>query len=276
MQQYTLDFYKQSADYLLAHVPARPEIGMILGSALGGLAEELEDKIDIDYRDIPNFLLSTVESHAGKMIFGTLAGKRVVAMSGRFHYYEGYSFEQLAAPVRVMKLLGVEKLIVTNAAGGINTGYSVGDIMIIRDHINFAGVSPQRGPNVPELGPRFFDMSKTYTPALRELAAGCAARLGQQQRTREGVYFFFVGPHFETPSEIAAARLLGGDAAGMSTVTEALTAGHCGMQVLGFSLISNMAAGVLDQPITAEEVDEAGREASVRFKALIREVVKEM
>ena len=276
MQPYTLDFYKQSADYLLARIPFQPEIGVILGSALGSLTDEMEGKVEIEYKDIPNFLLSTVQGHAGKFVFGTLAGKKVVAMSGRFHYYEGYSFEQLAAPVRVMKLLGVQKLIVTNAAGGINTGYNVGDIMIIRDHINFAGVSPQRGPNVPEFGPRFFDMSKVYTPAMRDLAKGCAARLGQQQTTREGVYFFFTGPHFETPSEIAAARLLGGDAAGMSTVTEALTAGHCDMQLLGLSLISNMAAGVLDQPITAEEVDEAGREASQHFKALLREVVKEM
>lgn len=276
MQQYTYDFYQKSADYILSKIPCKPEVALILGSALGSLAEEVQDQIVIDYKDIPNFLVSTVESHASQLIFGKLAGKNVVVMSGRFHYYEGYDFEQLAAPIRVFKLIGVQKTILTNAAGAVNKEYQVGDVMVIEDHIKLMGASPMRGPNVPEFGRRFFDISEMYTPSLRKLALECAERLGQSDRVQKGVYFFFPGPQFESPAEIRAIRVLGGDAVGMSTVTEALTAAHCGMELLGLSLMTNMAAGVLDEPVSGEEVSVAAAEAAGRFKQLIREIVKEM
>lgn len=276
MRGYTLEYYKASADYLLARLPRKPEIALILGSSLGPLADEIVDPIAIDYADIPNFLLSTVESHAGKMIFGTLAGKYVACMSGRFHYYEGYDFEELAAPIRVFKLLGARAAILTNAAGAVNTAYNVGDIMVVKDHIKLVGMSPMRGPNIPELGPRFFDTSEMYSPALRSLAIACAERIGQKYRTHEGVYFYFGGPQFETPAEIRAARILGGDAVGMSTVTEALTAAHCGLDILALSLMTNMAAGVLPQRLSAEEVNVSAEEAGGRFRALVREIVGAM
>ncbi|MBC8546430.1 purine-nucleoside phosphorylase [Clostridiaceae bacterium NSJ-31] len=276
LQNFTYDFYKQSADYLLARIPEPPEIALVLGSGLGPLAGELENPIVIDYRDIPNFLASTVESHAGKLIFGRLSGKRVVCMAGRFHYYEGYEFEQLAAPVRVLRLLGAHTVILTNAAGAVNTAYRVGDIMVIRDQIKLMGASPMRGANLPEFGERFFDVTRMYTPELRALALDCAKRLGQEYRMQEGVYFYMPGPQFETPAEIRAIRLLGGDAVGMSTVTEALTAAHCGMRVLGLSLMTNMAAGVLPQPLSDAEVTEAAAGAAGRFQALLREIIQQM
>ena len=195
-------------------------------------------------------------------------------MSGRFHSYEGYDFEQLAIPVRLFKLLGVKQLIVTNAAGGVNEGYRPGDIMVISDHIKLNGASPMRGKNLPAFGDRFFDVSRMYTPRLRELAL----RLSKDTKLRvhEGVYFFMPGPQFETPAEIRAIRLLGGDAVGMSTVTEALTAAHCGIELLGFSVITNMAAGMLDQPLTTEEVSETGRMIEERFSAYLKSVIREM
>lgn len=275
LQTYTYDYYKESADYILARIPQKPEIAMILGSSLGSLSNEVEDQIVIDYKDIPNFLVSTVESHAGKLIFGRLSGKYVVVMSGRFHYYEGYDFEQLAAPIRVFKLIGVQKTILTNAAGAVNTAYKVGDIMIINDHIKLMGASPMRGPNIPEFGLRFFDTTTMYTPSLRKLALDCAKRLGQEYRMHEGVYYYWCGPQFETPAEIRAIRTLGGDAVGMSTVTEALTAAHCEMDLLALSLMTNMAAGVLPQRLSGEEVSVAARDAAERFRELIREIVKE-
>ncbi len=180
-------------------------------------------------------------SHAGKLILGTLAGKKVVCMSGRFHYYEGYSFEQLAAPVRLLKNLGVQKIILTNAAGAVNKAYKPGDVMIIADHINLMGVSPTRGKNISEFGDRFFDVSNMYARSLRKIARDCAENSGLT--IHEGVYYIFSGPQFETPAEIRAVRILGADAVGMSTVTEALTAAQCSIPVLGLSLMTNMAAG---------------------------------
>ena len=260
---YTYDYYKRSAEYILEKIDFKPEIGLVLGSALGSLSEEIEDKVVIEYKDIP-----TVKSHAGKLILGKLRGKNIVCMSGRFHYYEGYDFEQLSIPIRVFKLLGVHTVILTNAAGAINTEYMPGDIMIIKDHIKLTGASPARGTNIEKLGPRFFDVSDMYTKELRNLTKGCASELDIE--LKEGVYFFATGPQFETPAEIRAMRMLGGDTVGMSTVTEAITAAHCGVKVLGLSLVTNMAAGVLDQPITSEEVDESGRLASSKLKKLVR------
>jgi len=268
---YDYNYYKKSAEYVRGRISFDPEVAVILGSALGGLASQIEDAVEIPYGDIPNFLVSTVESHAGKLIAGTLAGRRVVCMSGRFHYYEGYSFEQLAAPIRLFKSLGVRTTIVTNAAGAVNTAYKPGDIMVIKDHINLAGASPMRGPNVDEYGPRFFDASNLYTKSLRQLALACAGKSGLT--VHEGVYQFFTGPHFETPAEIRAARILGADAVGMSTVTEALTAAHCGMPLLGLSVMTNMAAGVLDQPLGTGEVMETARRISSLFQAYVTTII---
>ncbi|WFA08345.1 purine-nucleoside phosphorylase [Tissierella sp. Yu-01] len=270
----TYDFYKKSADYILDKINYMPEIGLILGSALGSLSEEISDQTIIDYKDIPNFLISTVESHAGKLILGKLREKNVVCMSGRFHYYEGYEFEQLAIPIRVFKLLGVNTVILTNAAGAINKEFKPGDVMIIKDHIKLTGESPVRGKNIPELGPRFFDVSDMYTKSLRDLTKECANELNID--IKEGVYFYATGPQFETPAEIKAMRILGGDTVGMSTVTEAITAAHCSIKVLGLSLVTNMAAGVLEQPVTTEEVDETGEMASEKLKKLIGEIVEKI
>lgn len=266
--------YKASADYVLNRAGFQPEIAIILGSALGDLANEIRNPAVIDYADIPNFLESTVESHAGKMILGDLGGKKVVCMSGRFHYYEGYTFEALAIPIRVFCTMGVKQVILTNAAGAVNPDFKPGDIMIIRDHINLMGASPARGENIPSFGPRFFDVSDMYTKVLRQLARKVAADQGIT--LQEGVYYYTPGPHFETPAEIQAIHRLGADAVGMSTVTEALTAAHCQMKVLGLSLISNMAAGILDQPITTEEVAEVGQRTVSTFKVLLREIVIRM
>ena len=272
--KYNYDFFKKSADYIKDKIDGDVEIAIILGSALGSLTDEIEDKIVIDYKDIPNFLVSTVENHAGKLIIGRLNGKKVICMSGRFHYYEGYDFEELVIPIRVFKLLGVKTVILTNAAGGINKSYKPGDIMIIEDHLKLSGASPLRGENIEEFGPRFVDVSDMYTKELREKAKYVAEKIDLD--IKEGIYIYTQGPQFETPGEIRVYRGFGADAVGMSTVTEAITAAHCNMKVLGLSMISNMAAGVLDQPITYEEVVEVGAKTAEVFKELIKELVKEI
>lgn len=274
--QLDYQFYKKSADYILERITKKPQIAIVLGSSLGKIAQAIENPITIEYKDIPNFLTSTVESHAGKFVFGELEGKSVCCMSGRFHYYEGYDFDELSIPVRVMKLIGVETVILTNAAGAINTAFKVGDIMIISDHIKLMGASPMRGKNIPEFGDRFFDVTDMYTKTLQDLAYECAKKQGEEYRTHKGVYFFACGPQFETPAEIRAMRLLGADAVGMSTVTESLTAAHCGINVLGLSLMTNMAAGVLPQKLSDEEVGVAAKEASSRMTKLIQNIIAEM
>jgi len=271
-QKYTAEYFKKSADYIFSKVAMRPKIAIVLGSCLGNLSDLLEDQTVIDYKDIPNFLISTVESHAGKLIFGKLEGKEVVCMSGRFHYYEGYDFEQLVTPVRVFKMLGIETLILTNAAGGINESFKSGDIMLIKDHLKLMGASPLRGPNIKEFGPRFFDVTNMYTKSLQDVARSAAKENGIL--LQEGNYVYATGPQFETPAEIRAYRVLGGDAVGMSTVTEALTAAHCSMNVLALSLISNMAAGVLDAPLTTEEVDATARASAEKFQKLMISIVR--
>lgn len=270
--EYNYEYFKKSADYIKKNIDGKVDIAIILGSALGSLAELIEDPVIIDYKDIPNFLVSTVENHAGKLIIGKLNGKRVVCMSGRFHYYEGYEFEELVIPIRVFHLLGVKTVVLTNASGGINQNYKAGDIMIIKDHLKFSGASPLRGANIEEFGPRFVDVSDMYTKELRDKAKDVAKKINLD--IKEGVYIYTQGPQFETPSEIKVYRSFGADAVGMSTVTEAITAAHCNMKVLGLSMISNMAAGVLEQPITYEEVVEAGAKTAEIFKKLILEIVK--
>lgn len=272
--EYTYDYFKKSADYVKSIIKDEPEIGIILGSGLGAFGNEIENSVEISYSEIPNFLVSTVESHAGKLIYGTVGGKKVICMSGRFHFYEGYDFEQLVIPIRLFKLLGVRATILTNAAGAVNMDYKVGDIMIVSDHIKLNGASPLCGKNIDEFGPRFFDVTDMYTKKLRELALRCAE--GSGLSFHEGVYMFFTGPQFETPAEIRAARLLGADAVGMSTVTEALTAAHCSMPLLAFSVMTNMAAGVLDCKLSDEEVGIAAAKISARFGAYIEKVISEL
>lgn len=270
---HNLEHYQRAADWLMERTTVLPEFAVILGSSLGAITERMTDTESFDYSDIPGFLIPTNPSHAGKLLFGKMGGHPTVIMSGRFHFYEGYSHQVLALPVRVLSLLGVKTLIVTNAAGGVCLDYQVGDIMVISDHLNLVGASPMAGPNIEAFGQRFYDISKLYTPSLRRLAHETAATLTPPLKLVEGVYYFCTGPHFETPAEIRAIRTLGGDAVGMSTVTETLTAGHCGMDVLGFSLITNMAAGVLDQPLSDEEVGIAARAAADTMGALIEGVI---
>lgn len=269
--EYTVEFFQKGADYVMSIIKDKPEIAIILGSGLGDFVSKIKNPIEIKYDDIPNFLVSTVASHAGKLIYGEVGGKKVICMAGRFHSYEGYDFEQLVIPVRLFKLLGVKATILTNAAGAVNKSYNVGDIMIVSDHIKLNGASPLRGKNLDFFGPRFFDVTDMYTKKLRKIALKCAE--GSGLIFREGVYMFFPGPQFETPAEIRAARLLGADAVGMSTVTEALTAAHCSMPLLAFSVMTNMAGGVLDCKLSDEEVGIAAAKIADRFGAYIEKVI---
>ena len=260
--------YQESADALRSRIgDFQPQVLMILGSGLGYLGDIVEDPIVVPYGEIPHFKVSTAPGHKGQLVFGTLSGKRVAVMQGRMHHYEGYSFEEIGFPVRVLRLLGCPNLVVTNAAGGVNLEFNVGDLMLITDHIKLFLESPLRGPNLPEFGTRFPDVSFLYTPALQDLARQSAAELGVT--LREGVYMYFPGPQFETPAEVRLARTLGADAVGMSTVPEAIVAGHCGMEVLGFTLVTNMAAGVLPQPLSGEEVNAAAEAARETFSKLL-------
>ena len=275
MEQYTYQQYQESAEILRTRLGSfRPDVLLVLGSGLGALGDEVESPIVVPYQDVPHMKHSTAPDHKGQFVFGRLAGRNVAVMQGRLHTYEGWSFADVSYPVRVLRLLGAETLIVTNAAGAVNTGFSAGDIMLITDHIKLFGVSPLCGANVAEFGPRFPDMSQVYTPALREVARKAAQNLGI--RLREGVYMYFPGPQYETPAEVRAARILGADAVGMSTVPEAIVAAHCGMQVLGFTLCTNMAAGVLDQPLDGDEVIAAGMAAGPRFTALVKACLAEV
>jgi purine-nucleoside phosphorylase len=266
--QFTFEQYRQSADYIRARIGSFvPKVAMILGSGLGYLGDLVEDAAAVPYGDIPHFRTSTAPGHSGRLVFGRLAGKNVAVMQGRMHHYEGYSYEETAYAVRVLRLLGCDTLIVTNAAGCVRTDWKAGDLMLISDHIKLFSESPLRGENLPEFGPRFPDSSHLYTPRLRTLARDAAAEQGIT--LREGVYFYAYGPQYETPAEIRAIRALGGDAVGMSTAAEVIVAGHCGMEVLGFTLLSNMAAGILDQPLTEQEVLDAGEAAKEKFSRLV-------
>ena len=273
--QYTFAQYQESADFIRAKIGSfAPKVAMVLGSGLGFLGDEVEDPICVSYRDIPHFKASTAPGHKGRLVFGTLRGRNVAVMQGRMHHYEGYSYEEVSYAVRVLRLLGCSTLVVTNAAGCINLEWSAGDLMLITDQIKLFMESPLRGPNLPEFGPRFPDSSNLYSPALREVARRAAAALGIE--LREGVYMYFPGPQYETPAEIRFARTAGADAAGMSTAPEVITAAHCGMQVLGFTLLSNMAAGILPQPLTEQEVLDAGEAAKEKFSRLLLECLKRM
>lgn len=267
--------YVDSAKYIQSRIAGfQPEVLIILGSGLGFLGDEVENPIIVPYGDIPNFKVSTAPGHKGQFVFGTLNGKKVMAMQGRMHHYEGYSAYEVTVPVRVAKLLGVHSMIVTNACGGINTGYHVGDLMIIKDHIKFFDLNPVLGENIEEFGPRFFDMSYTYNKEYRSIAKNIGEDIGI--RMQEGVYYYFTGPQFETPAEIRAMRILGADVCGMSTVPEVIAAHHCGIKILGISLITNMAAGVLDQKIDGDEVIREANKAKDGFSKLILKVLPEL
>lgn len=263
--------FTESAEYIKKHINIEPEIGIVLGSGLGGIANAIENSVTINYKDIPNFKASTAPDHMGRFVTGKLAGKNVICMQGRLHYYEGYSLEDVVYPIRVMKLLGVKTLIVTNAAGGINELFNSGDIMLIKDHINFMGNNPLIGKNYDEIGPRFPDMTNTYTPKLIKLTEQCAKKLSVNLKS--GVYIAFSGPSFETAAEIRASRILGADAVGMSTVPEIIAASHCGMEVLAFSLIANMASGVTDKALDGEEVIKIAQEKGKILQQLIIEIL---
>lgn len=272
---FTIDQYQQSAEYLRSRLDGfAPELLLILGSGLGGLAEQVERPLYIPYGDVPYFKKSTAMGHAGRFVAGMLGGKRALLMQGRLHVYEGHTMEEVAYPVRVVKLLGIETLVVTNAAGGVNLELKGGKLMLIRDYIKFTLDNPLMGPNLPEFGPRFPDMTYVFDRDLRETFKAVAAAQGEA--VAEGVYFYMTGPQYETPAEIRAIRALGGDAVGMSTVPEVVVARHGGMRVLGVSCITNMAAGILDQPLNHAEVTETANRVKGQFRALLDAVVEKM
>ncbi|MBQ8271550.1 MAG: purine-nucleoside phosphorylase [Tidjanibacter sp.] len=262
---------KQTAEFIQQKVGFTPEVGIILGTGLGGLVNHIEIAHSLPYNEIPNFPVSTVEGHAGRLIFGTLGGKRVVAMQGRFHYYEGYAPEQVVFPVRVMKMLGIENLFVSNASGGINSSFRVGDLMVITDHINLIP-NVLIGKNYNELGARFPDMSEPYSKALGALATEVAAEKGI--KLQYGCYVGTTGPTFETPKEYGYFKAIGGDAAGMSTTPEVIAARHMGLPVFGISIITN--AAFSGQKSTHEEVQQEGAKAEKRMSALIMGMLERM
>ncbi|WP_400163859.1 purine-nucleoside phosphorylase [Brevibacillus sp. TJ4] len=266
--------FQEAVDYILPKLTEKPTIGLVLGSGLGVLADEIENPTVIPYGEIPGFTASTVVGHKGQLVIGKLQGKQVVAMQGRFHFYEGHDLSDVVFPIRIMKFLGVETIIVTNAAGGINESYRPGDLMLIQDHINMTGRNPLIGPNDDTLGTRFPDMSEAYSKNLRELAKGVAAEQGIH--LREGIYVGLLGPSYETPAEIRMLRMLGGDAVGMSTVPEVIVAKHMQLQVLGISCISNMAAGILEQPLSHEEVMETTEKVKAQFLALVQGILAKL
>lgn len=255
-----------SLDYINKKTDIKPEIGIILGSGLGALADEIQG-VKIPYSEIPGFKASNVIGHAGNLIIGELSDKNIVAMQGRIHYYEGHTLQEVVYPVRVMQKLGIKSLIVTNAAGGVNTSFKPGDLMLIEDHINLTGNNPLIGPNIDEFGLRFPDMTQAYSRNLISIAEKSSGKL------KKGVYACMSGPSYETPAEIRMLRTIGADAVGMSTVPEVIAARHAGVEVLGISCITNMAAGVLDQPLHHLEVMETAKQAEKDFVELVKNVV---
>ncbi len=264
---------KESAEYIKAKTgDEKIEIGIVLGSGLGDLADEIEDAVCIDYHDIPHFPVSTVKGHKGRLVIGKLEGRRVLCMQGRFHYYEGYSMDQVVYPIRTMFMLSIKSLFLTNAAGCVNTAWKPGDLMLITDHIKLIADNPCRGMNHDELGERFFDMTKAYDPELIKIAR--EASKSTSIALKGGVYMLFTGPSFESKAEVRFARIAGADAVGMSTVPEAIAASQMRMHTLGISCLTNMAAGILDQSLNHEEVIETGNRVKKSFSKLVKEIVK--
>ena len=261
-----------AAEYLLNRVALRPTVALVLGSGLGDYADTLEDSVRIPYSQIPNFPQPTVEGHTGAFVFGKKEGKEVVVAQGRVHYYEGLPMQEITLPIRVLAAIGVKTLVLTNAAGGVNLGYKPGTLMLISDHINYSGMNPLIGPNLEKFGPRFPDMSDLYTKTLRDAIKEKAS--AENIPLEEGVYLMYSGPNYETPAEIRAFRVLGADAVGMSTVPEALVAGHSGLQVVGVSCITNMAAGVLPRKLNHAEVMETAAMVHDLFQKLVDVILR--
>ncbi len=262
---------KAAAEYICARVSIRPTIGLVLGSGLGEYADTLEDAVHIAYSEIPNFPVPTIPGHSGALVFGKKCGQEVVVLQGRIHYYEGLPQQEITLPIRVLAALGVKTVVLTNACGGVNLDFRPGDLMLISDHINFSGTNPLIGPNMDTFGPRFPDMSDLYTASLREKIKEKAQKAGIS--LQEGVYAMYSGPNYETPAEIRMFRTMGADTVGMSTVPEAIVAGHCGMQVVGISCITNMAAGVLPVKLSHEEVTQTANRVKEVFRRLIDLIV---
>ncbi len=262
---------QEAVDFIRKHYQGSPETGIVLGSGLGNFASEMEIHTEISYSEIPHFPVSTVEGHAGKMIFGKIEGREVVAMMGRFHFYEGYGPAEVVFPIRVMKMLGIRLLLISNAAGGVNPDFTVGDLMIIRDHISFSIVNPLIGINEPELGPRFPDMSEPYQKGLIQKAKSIASELNID--VHEGVYYGVTGPTFETRAEYLLIHKMGGDAVGMSTVQEVIVAAHMGLPVFAISIITDIGIREDDNRITHEEVLEAAAAAEPKLAAIFRQMI---
>ena len=262
----------EARSYLVERVTVLPELGVILGSGLGAFADLVEEKVVIAYKDIPHFPISTVEGHAGQLVFGKVQGRSVVVMQGRFHYYEGYTMQEVTFPIRVMQVLGVTGLIVTNAAGGINSAFQAGNLVLIKDHLNLMGDNPLRGANLANLGPRFPDLSEGYNLEWRQKALLIAKELGINPQ--EGVYVAVSGPNYETPAEIRYLRTIGADMVGMSTVPEVIVANHGGMRVLGISCVTNMAAGILPQKLNHAEVMETAERVGKQFVSFVQALVR--
>jgi len=263
-----------AAQLILQRTSLRPKIGLVLGSGLGAFADSLSDSTRVPYADIPSFPQSTAIGHAGRMVIGKAGDVAVAAMQGRVHLYEGYSAQQVAFPIRVFARLGVKAVIITNAAGGINLGFSQGALVLIRDHINLQGANPLVGPNDDRFGVRFPDMTHAYSRAYRQIARDEAGKLSIT--LHEGVYAALLGPSYETPAEIEYLRRIGADLVGMSTAAEVIAARHNGLEVLAISCVTNMAAGILDQPLSHAEVMETGERVKTTFEALLRSVVPRM
>lgn len=262
---------EKAKEYICKRAGIKPAVGIVLGSGLGNFAERAEIVLEIPYEDIPCFPRSTVEGHKGRFIFGKIGKTPVVIMQGRVHYYEGYPMEDVIMPARIMGLLGIKTLLLTNAAGGVNKGFSAGDLMLIKDHISCFVPNPLIGKNLSELGTRFPDMSEVYDRELSGRIKACAESLGTE--LKEGVYCQLTGPSYETPAEIKMLSVLGADAVGMSTAVEAIAARHMGVRVCGISLITNMAAGISEVPLSHEEVKEAADKAEVEFGALVERFI---
>ena len=262
----------ETTAFIRNRYPTKPQTGIVLGSGLGNLAAEINVQHEIEYSDIPNFPVSTVEGHSGKLIFGELHGKNIVVMAGRFHYYEGYSPAQVAYPIRVMKMLGVDTLLISNAAGGVNLNFKVGDLMIITDHISFFTINPLLGKNEDALGTRFPDMSEPYNKALISKAKIIADQLGYS--VKEGVYCGVTGPTFETRSEYKLIKAVGGDAVGMSTVQEVIVAAHAGLKVFAMSVITDIGIREEENTITHEEVLAAAKDAEPKLTSIFMEMIK--
>lgn len=258
---------REAAVYLYSKGVLRPEIGIILGSGLNDFADRIKNPLIFSYNDVPHMEAGLVSDHRGQVVYGEYKGKKIIIMAGRFHYYENRDMDKTAFPARVMVSLGVKRFIITNAAGCVNTEWNAGDFMLISDHINLSGNNPLIGKNLDDFGPRFPDMTYAYNKDLRQKLVAVAAEKGIQ--LREGVYAMFTGPSFETPAEIRFARMIGADAVGMSTVPEAIIANHAGREIIGISFLSNMAAGVLDKPLTGAEVTEAAQRKKDTFAEIV-------